>query len=251
MRRMPTPVSILTVLLAFAPPAAAQGEMETFRITGADSVPIVAYWFSRTEENAPTALLLHDPGATYRDWGTLVTPLYRNGFQVMLIDFRGHGASRDLSPKVYEQLVRHSSAAYRGMLNDVEAAVSWLQTEAKVRPERIVLVGGQFAATLAMQAMARNPKLGAMVAISPSNTYFNTSFVEPAKKYGKRPLYILSPKQFLTSGVSDVKKIMSDNPKFELKLFGRSEINGVFLLNTSWNLEFLIVEWLVKQFADS
>ena len=234
--------------LAFVSSAPAQPDVESFQLVGADKVPIKAYWIPHPGKDAPVALLLHDPGATYRDWGTLVPPLQRAGFQVMLIDFRGHGASRELAPEVAEQLAGRSVSAYQAMRHDVRAAIDWLVGEKKIAPQRIALVGGQFAATLALQAMAENPKLGAAVGLSVANTYFGVSAEEQAKKYGKRPLLLIVPKQLLPSGASAIAKSMAGNPDFQLKTLPRTDLHGVYMLGTGVGLEAFITDWLAAAF---
>ena len=64
------------------------------------------------------------------------------------------------------------------------------------------------------------------------------------KAYGKRPLYLILPKQLQDRGANDIKKAMQDNPQFRMKLFPRAELHGVDLLGTSWQVEGLIVKWL-------
>jgi dienelactone hydrolase len=236
------------IALGFASMAAAQPDVESFQLVGADNVPIKAYWIAHPGKDAPVALLLHDPGASYRDWGTLVPPLQRAGFQVMLIDFRGHGASRELAPEVAEQLARRSMSAYQAMRHDVQAAIDWLVREKRIAPQRIALVGGQFAATLAVQAMVENPKLGAAVGLSAANTYFGVSVEDLAKKYGKRPLLLIVPKQLLPSGASGIAKTMTGNPDFQLKTLPRTELQGVYMLGTGVGLEAFITDWLAAVF---
>jgi pimeloyl-ACP methyl ester carboxylesterase len=233
--------------LVAPPPVRPQPEPERTVLTTADSVRVAAFWYANPEApSAPVAVLLHNPGATHHAWQPLTTRLYRAGFQVLAIDLRGHGDSKELSPEVYEQLRRRDAEPYRRMIHDVEAAVRWLVTARKVPDERIALVGGEYAANLGLQALARNRDLGAVVAMSPSKYYFQFPLVETAKKCGNKPLLFIVPKQLQGAGIAE---FMRRNPNFEMKRYPRFERHGVYMLGLSWDLEGLITKWLAEVFG--
>jgi alpha-beta hydrolase superfamily lysophospholipase len=220
-----------------------QVEPELVTLTARDSVRTVSSWYARNDD-APVVILLHNAGTSSANFRPLIMPMYRAGFQVLAMDLRGHGRSRDLDPEVYEAMRNRDTRAYIAMQNDVEAAIDWLQNVKGFEPERIAFVGGQFGSTLAIQAMARHPRLGAVVALSPSRNYFRVDIMDFMKDYGNRPLYLILPKQLLSRGAQDVEKVMADNPQFAMKVFPRADLQGVDLLGTTWYVEKYILEWL-------
>ena len=247
--RLRTGFRAVSLLVLAVSPAWAQPEPERVALTAADSVRIAAFWYANPDAKSPPAvILLHNPGATHNGWQPLVTPLYRAGFQVLSIDFRGHGDSKELSPEVYEQLRRRESEPYKRMIHDIEAAIRWLADTSKASAERIALVGGEHAANLAIQALSRNRDLGAVVAMSPSRYYFQFPLVETAKKCGPRPLLLVVPKQLLNAGSSEIAASMRRNPGFEMKVYPRLELHGVHMLGLSWNVEGFITDWLRQVF---
>ncbi|MFQ5600085.1 MAG: alpha/beta hydrolase family protein [Candidatus Krumholzibacteriia bacterium] len=229
--------------------AVAQPEPESFELTAEDSVRVMAYWYAAPRsEDAPVALLLHNVGSSHFGWQPLLRPLSSAGLRVLSLDLRGHGRSKDLAPDVYQRMVRRERGPYLAMIHDVEAAIRWLTDEKDVPPEEIILVGGEYGSTLAFQAMARNPELGAAVALSPSTKYFQAPLLTHAEKYGTRPLLLVLPKQDLTQGSSKIAEMMRDNPMFEMKVYPRYDAQGVNMLGLSWRVEEFIVRWLWETF---
>ena len=245
-------IAVLGLGFALAMPAvvAAQPAFERIQLTCSDGVQVYGFWYAKGVDAAtPVALLLHNPGATHAHWGPLLAPLQDGGFRVLAIDFRGHGDSKELTPEIYDQMTRRDPQAYSGMIHDVEAAVQWLTSVQKVRPERIALVGGEYAADLALQALARNRKLGAVVAMSPAHTYFSFPLEATAKQIGNKPILVLAPKQILSDGPSQLQEINRKNPGFELKVYPVYEYHGVHMLGLNWKVEETIVQWLGKVFG--
>ena len=221
----------------------AQGDPVQIELTAADSVHTIAYWYARSDD-APAVILLHNSGTSSANFRPLIPVLFQGGFQILAVDMRGHGRSRELSPEIYDAMRGRRNSAYISMKHDVDAAVQWLMQEQHIKPERIAFIGGQFGSTLAIQAMAENPKLGAAVAISPSRKYFGVQLEKFIEVYGNRPLFLILPKQLLTGGATEIKEAMEDNPQFKMKVFPRVDLHGVDLLGTSWQLEVLMVRWL-------
>jgi pimeloyl-ACP methyl ester carboxylesterase len=221
----------------------AQVDPVQIELMAEDSVRTISFWYERTDD-APVIILLHNVGTSSSNFRPLIPVLFRAGFQVLAVDMRGHGRSRDLSPEIYDAMRSRQNSAFHSMKYDVEAAIQWLQDEQGIKPERISFVGGQFGSTLAIQALAGHPKLFAVIALSPSNNYYGQSMMGFMDDYGNRPLYLILPKQLQTRGANDVREVMRDNPQFKMKLFPRAEIHGVDLLGTSWRVEELIVKWL-------
>jgi dienelactone hydrolase len=59
-------------------------------------------------------------------------------------------------------------------LEYVDGAITWLQKQPSVDPERLAIVGGSKGAELALLTSARNPAIGAVIAIAPSSVVFQS-----------------------------------------------------------------------------
>ncbi len=233
--------------LCSAATSSAQTEAERIELKTADDKTIVAYWIARPGPiGGPTALLVHNQGSTRFGWQPLLPHLDKAGFQALVLDLRGHGESKDTNPDVYASMVRRDNEPYHEMIHDIEAALRWLQEEAKVPPERIAIIGGAHGGNLAIQAGADNPEIGAVVAISPSRHFFGFPVVEHAARYGKRPLFLVLTKQYLSRGALEIQDLHKNNDTFKIKVFPRYELHGTQLLNLSWDVEGRIMKWLKK-----
>ncbi len=238
------------VLCVTASRTLAQPPSERLTLTTADGQQIFAFWYAKDmTRQSPVALLLHNPGATHSNWLPILEPLQRAGFRILAIDFRGHGDSKETTPEAYEAMRQRDSTPYRAMIHDVEAAVQWLMQEQKIGPERIGLIGGEFAANLALEAMARNRALGAVVAMSPSKNYFSFPLEATTKKIGNKPIFVMVPKQILNEGASQIQEQQRNNPGFEIKIYPKYEFHGVHTLGLSWRVEDTIATWMKKVFG--
>jgi pimeloyl-ACP methyl ester carboxylesterase len=115
----------------------------------------------------PAALLLHGFGENRTVWAELEARLLMEGWAVMTLDLRGHGASttRNLDTITADPSWRTDP---RQFPLDVEAALDWLKTQARIDSTRIAVIGADVGANLAMIASGRFPEVGTAVAIDPN-----------------------------------------------------------------------------------
>jgi len=226
---------------------AQQPEAERIELKTDDEKTVVAYWIAQSGPvGGPTALLIHNQGSTRFGWQPMLPYLEKAGFQVLVLDLRGHGDSKGTAPDVYAEMIRRNNEPYHDMIYDVRAAIRWLVEEAKVPEERIALIGGAHGANLAIQAGAEHAGVAAVVALSPSRHFFGFPVVEYAGRYAKRPLLVIITKQYQSRGASEIQELNRDNNNFEMKVFPRYELHGTQLLNLSWKVEDRIIKWLQK-----
>ncbi len=97
-----SPLLLLTALAALAgffvaeTPASAQNT-EAVKIVTADGVKLHANFYPSDKKNAPTVIMLHAIGegksSKAQEWKSLAEALQKNGYAVLIFDFRGHGDS--------------------------------------------------------------------------------------------------------------------------------------------------------------
>jgi len=224
----------------------AQPEPTPVTLTTTDSVRIAAFWFDVHRPGAPAALLLHDTGANHFVWQSLWTEMTRSGINVLALDLRGHGQSRQLDPKVYEQLTARDQSVYHAMVFDAEAGLRFLN-EQHIPPGKTVLVGSELGSSIALQAMSRNPRLRAAVVLTPGMNYFGIPTLEHVKKYGKRPLLLITMKPDLFAGAQQIVDALGDDPGVKLQLYPKIEgSRGTQMLRLPLRIHALIVDWLVN-----
>ncbi len=116
----------------------------------------IAGWYIPQEASERVVMLVHGKDSSrteefYQTFVNLGAALQHNGFNVLMIDLRGHGQSGD--------------ARYSFGLNerhDVEGAVDWLASKG-YRPGSIGVLGVSLGAASVVGATAEEPSIGALV----------------------------------------------------------------------------------------
>ncbi len=127
---------------------------EDVRFASLDGTPLAAWFVPHEMARAATVILLHGYGNSRAQLLPHAAYLHRAGYHVLLIDFRGRGASSGaVTVGVHEPL-------------DVRAAVSYVLSRPEVDPDRIALQGVSLGASAGILAMADDPRVAAIVAES-------------------------------------------------------------------------------------
>jgi fermentation-respiration switch protein FrsA (DUF1100 family) len=121
-------------------------------LTASDGVALRGWYLP--SQNGAAVIVGHGHGA-HRALGPTEI-LARNGYGVLAFDWRAHGESQgDLCTFGYYEV------------RDVEGALTWLQAQPDVDPERIGILGESMGAVTAIRAAARMPDIKAVVVDSP------------------------------------------------------------------------------------
>jgi dipeptidyl aminopeptidase/acylaminoacyl peptidase len=116
-------------------------------------------WFVPSEQpDAPAILYAPATGHDQRSGLSLVPAFHQAGYQVLLFSYRGHALSDGRKGEF-----TYGDAESR----DVDAAVRYLHETKGIR--RIGAIGHSAGAVSAILSAARNPRLGAVVAVAPFN----------------------------------------------------------------------------------
>jgi len=155
---------------------------ESITLTTSDNVRIAGHWYPIAEPKG-WALLLHMMPATKESYGKLAEELQRRGIASLAIDFRGHGESQGGQAGY----VRFTDTEHQAKINDVRAAMLWIEDNAeksaklpkeygKAPPAnyilpRLVVVGASIGANLALQLLEEEAGLAGVVLLSPGLDY--------------------------------------------------------------------------------
>jgi len=128
---------------------------ETVRIPTADGLMLDAWWIPRPQARN-TILIAHGAGANKGNFVWFLGGLSHEDYNVILFDFRAHGAS--------EGRVTTWGIQER---KDVLAVVEWLKRERSQQAERIVGVGSSQGAMALALAAAEDSRIDAVILDSP------------------------------------------------------------------------------------
>jgi len=107
--------------------AAAVAPARDLHLRATDGLDIAATYWPGRRSDAPAVLLLHGNGASRGTEASTASWLWRQGFAVLTIDFRGHGESAS---------AQHSFGLFEA--RDAAAAFAWLKQRQRGAPVAVV-----------------------------------------------------------------------------------------------------------------
>ncbi len=115
----------------------------------------------------PAVLLLHGYGEDRGVWRNFSRELTGRGWAVLAMDLRGHGESKSKNQRPIQ-----ASPEWRTNLHefpvDVDPALDWLKAQARIDNKKIVVIGSDVGANLALIASGKFPEVRTVVAIRPN-----------------------------------------------------------------------------------
>jgi pimeloyl-ACP methyl ester carboxylesterase len=117
----------------------------------------------------PAVLLLHGYGEDRSVWKEFARQLLERGWAVMSLDMRGHGES-SLKNGAPIQLSRESRVSPHDFPVDLDPALDWLKARPRINTQKIVVIGSDVGANLALIASGKFPEVRTVVAIRPNLT---------------------------------------------------------------------------------
>jgi pimeloyl-ACP methyl ester carboxylesterase len=141
----------------------------------------------------PAVLLLHGYGEDRSVWKDFSKQLIERGFAVMTLDLRGHGESRTKNG-----LAIQASPSWRTNSRefplDLDPALDWLKSRTRVDGRRIVVIGSEVGADLALIASGQYPEVRTVVAVNPKLEE-SLSLAGSAHDFQPRSSLIIVPNQ--------------------------------------------------------
>jgi dipeptidyl aminopeptidase/acylaminoacyl peptidase len=128
---------------------------EDVRILSRDAgIELAGWWLPSAQADAPAVIVVHGVAACRRDHTVLLPAgmLHRNGFSVLLVDYRDHGDAT-----IEDGRFAAGTEEYR----DVLGAWDWLQAEHGIAAGRIGLLGLSLGAATVLIATGEEPRIAA------------------------------------------------------------------------------------------
>lgn len=113
----------------------------------------------------PTVILLHQLYTTRASWADTIPVLLGNGYNVLVPDVRGYGATR-------------GALNWGKAVTDVQAWFNFLRMEAGVRGDAISTMGSSMGSTLAIIGCANDEFCRTSIALSPGWDYYRISLAD-------------------------------------------------------------------------
>jgi pimeloyl-ACP methyl ester carboxylesterase len=141
----------------------------------------------------PAVLLLHGYGEDRSVWRNFTQQLLGRGWAVMALDLRGHGES-----KTRNKLPLQATAEWRTDSHafpvDLDPALDWLKARPRIDTQKIVMIGVDVGANLALIASGRFPEVRTVVAIKP-NLMESLAMAGSAQDFQPRSALIVVPNE--------------------------------------------------------
>ena len=229
----------------FAASSVVKNDIKVITDDGFSLHAILEYPKVKGQKEFSTVVLLHSLGYSSQWWDTLPEELLNDGFAVLRIDLRGHGASVYNSKLVRVSWKNLTKKAYAKYPDDVLKVINYVQTENKrVFFNNWAVVGcdiGASAGVIAANKIKNKPKT--IVMLSP--------VVQAKGLYIPIQLAELDNIDILSiSGVDDIAGQASQEylKKFAQATFSEytseSKASGMVMLKNDKNLSKVIVSWL-------
>jgi pimeloyl-ACP methyl ester carboxylesterase len=141
----------------------------------------------------PAVLLLHGYGEDRTVWRNFAQQLVGRGWAVMALDLRGHGES-----KTRNKMPLQATPEWRTDLHtfpvDLDPALDWLKARPRIDTQKIVVIGVDVGANLALISSGRFPEVRTVVAIKP-NLMESLALAGSAQDFHPRSALIVVPNE--------------------------------------------------------
>ena len=176
-------------------------------------------------------VLVHDAERSSGDWDSFAKRLAANGFRVISVDLRGHGASRSALPEIRTE-------DWLFMHTEIEAAASWLVAQGT---PPVAVVGSVLGGNLAARAAADSQNIERIVLLSPSLNVRGVTVATALSEWSGPTLLVADAGN---SGAARAASLLAEQgQQVDLDLVEAGAV-GHRMLNTVPELEGRLVGWL-------
>jgi len=221
------------VVETVAEPAATQPSSETVMIEASDGLQIVAtYSYPGGEAPYPGVILLHMLGSQRTAWESngMEAQLLLNGYAVMTVDMRGHGETGgDIDWELAE--------------DDFQRVWDYFVAQDEVNNEATAVVGASIGSNMSLITAVNEPRINAVILLSPGLDYRGVTTADAIIEYGDRPIFIIASEE--DSYAADSSKTLHETAtgQAELQLYNGAG-HGTNMFSKEEGLPDLILNWL-------
>jgi pimeloyl-ACP methyl ester carboxylesterase len=218
------------------------GENVQFPVPG--GFTLKASLFRAADASAPAVILVHQLGSSRREWGSFIEALREQAdVSVLAIDLRGHGDSttRDGAQATFE---RFGPEDFAEMTADVRGALSVVKAQLALSPQRVVFVGSSIGSSAAIRVASEDPKVAAVVAVSPGIDYKGLDTFQPVRARPDLPALFLAGSADKYAAHS-AKVLSGEMSAAELHIVEGTADHGVVLLESHPDLSARVIAFVL------
>lgn len=193
-----------------------------------DGVTLAGTYFESSRRPSPGIVLLHMLTRTHEDWQAAGSRLADAGYAVLAIDFRSGG-----------------DADAAALELDVQAAKAFLRERPEVTPNALGIAGASIGANMAVIDGADDPNVQSIVLLSPGLEYRGLRTEAPMKKFGARPVLLVSSTKDPYAWRS-VRTLAAIGPGTREVRLSDALAHGTVLLSKDPDLASALVDWFRK-----
>jgi len=192
---VPTLVAALAASAPSAAPAPVAGP-DVVSLTTEDKLVLQADYYKprASDEAVPGALLIHDAGGSRADLQPFAERLQKSGFAVLVLDLRGHGASRGDQPPWSELSEPARARLWAFALRDVKAGADFLRADSAVHSSNLSLLGDRAGCTLVARYAVKDENVRDIVLLAPKPRELGFDLEQDVEDLGGLPTFIATTK---------------------------------------------------------
>lgn len=196
----------------------------------------------------PAMLLLHMLGSDRRAWDRFSRSAASRGYMTLAIDLRGHGDTPSSSTS-HSQSVASADVPVDSIIeHDIGPALQYLLDKG-ADPDNLFIVGASLGANLALRYAVNDPRVQAVVMLSPGDEYRGVTVMPEFEAFTKRPSLILATEGDHYSASTSRKLHAASEYYCELRLYpGSAHGTGILeMVESSTSQIFLWLDPIVKR----
>jgi len=199
-----------------APLAALPAGSDVVEIKTGDNQTLSGAFYKPTGGRSPGVLLVHDAGASRAQLDPLAERLVKQGFGVLAIDLRAHGASKS-SKLDWEKLSENErKATWSFAPRDLDAAAGWLLAQPSIHSTNLSLVAYGAGCALAVRHAKNDENVVCMALLSPNPEDYGFDVRSDIQMLEGLPTYVVTSKDAEAERMAQEANASSGNPYVEL-----------------------------------
>jgi len=207
-------------IVSFAHPGAALHgggpAEESVHLKAKDEVALEGTFYKPAAPQSPAVILIHDAGASRAQLDPLADKLNKQGFAVLTLDLRGHGASKSGALDWDKLSDGDKKNTWSSAAQDVDAAASWILSQPNVRSTSLSLVGFGAGCALAVRHAKGDENVACMALLAPNAADYGIDVRSDIQTLAGLPTYVVTSKDHEAERMVQEANASSGNPYVEL-----------------------------------
>lgn len=220
MRRALIPAALLAAPIVLTSPSAAAARggavQEAVEIKASDGQVVHGTFHKPAASRSPGVLLIHDAGSDRAQLDTVAERLGKQGFGVLAIDLRGHGAGRS-EKLTWEKLSENDrKTTWSFAQRDVDAAAQWLLGHPSIHSTSLSMVGYGAGCALVVRHAKADENVECLVLLAPNVQDYGFDVRADIQSLEGLPTYVVTSKDAEAERMAQEANASSGNPYVEL-----------------------------------